>query len=244
MDYCVFIDESGDHNLQGGGDPAYPIFVLVAVLFQQREYVQKAIPTFTEFKLRHFHHEYVILHERDIRKDLGLFSVLRNPQRKDSFLGEIGNILADLDFTVVAALIDKRRLVNQYHRPSNPYHIALEFVLERIYYHTRPQKKLPILIERRGKEEDKKLELTFRRICDGDRLHRGLSGQKLPYLEPTLVPKEANIIGLQIADLIARPIGLSYLRPDQPNRAYAIIKTKLRRSPKGEVEGWGLKVFP
>lgn len=244
MGHCVFIDESGDHNLQGGGDPAYPIFVLVAVLFDEKEYIQKAIPSLTEFKIKYFQHEYVILHERDIRKDTGFFSILRDPEKKKSFLEEIGLVMSGLDFKVVAAIIDKRRLVDQYFTPRNPYHIALEFVLERIYYHTRPRKRLPILIERRGKEEDRELELAFRRICDGKRLHTELNGKKLPHLEPVFAPKEANIVGLQIADLIARPIGLSYLRPEQSNRAYEVIKNKLRRSPGGVVEGWGLKVFP
>jgi hypothetical protein len=39
--------------------------------------------------------------------------------------------------------------------------------------------------------------------------------------------KKTNSIGLQVADLIARPIGLQTLRPDQPNRAYEIIRPKV-----------------
>jgi hypothetical protein len=34
------------------------------------------------------------------------------------------------------------------------------------------------------------------------------------------------------------------LRPEQPNRAYDVIAKKLRKSPRGEVKGWGLKIFP
>ena len=43
---------------------------------------------------------------------------------------------------------------------------------------------------------------------------------------------------------MARPIGIHHLRPGQPNRAYEIIETKIRRSPAGEIDGWGLKVLP
>jgi hypothetical protein len=46
--------------------------------------------------------------------------------------------------------------------------------------------------------------------------------------------KAANSTGLQLADLTARPIGLSALRPGQPNRAFDIIRSKLG----------GLKCFP
>ena len=40
--------------------------------------------------------------------------------------------------------------------------------------------------------------------------------------------KRVILTGLQITDLIARPIEFKTLRPDQPNRAYGIIDNKLR----------------
>jgi hypothetical protein len=45
---------------------------------------------------------------------------------------------------------------------------------------------------------------------------------------------------LQLADLVARPIGLSVLRAEQPNRAFDIIKQKIWRY---EETGKGLKIF-
>ena len=39
--------------------------------------------------------------------------------------------------------------------------------------------------------------------------------------------KRRNSEGLQFADIIARPIGLSVLRPEQPNRAFTILKEKI-----------------
>jgi hypothetical protein len=66
----------------------------------------------------------------------------------------------------------------------------------------------------------------------------------MPDFEIVFADKQVNSTGLQIADLIARPIGLKTLRPRQPNRAYDIIATKFRRSMSGKVDGWGLKVFP
>ena len=50
--------------------------------------------------------------------------------------------------------------------------------------------------------------------------------------------------GLQIADLVAHPIGRHVIDPTQENRAYARIEPKFRRSPQGRVQGYGLKVFP
>jgi hypothetical protein len=56
--------------------------------------------------------------------------------------------------------------------------------------------------------------------------------------------KKTNSAGLQLADLTARPIGRHVMDPGQPNRAWDIIERKLRRSPAGKVDGWGLKIFP
>ena len=94
-------------------------------------------------------------------------------------------------------------------------------------------------MEARGKREDTDLELGFRRICAGS---NGL-GQALPF-RVVMADKRTNSEGLQIADMVARPVALSVLRPGQPNRAMAILEGKLWRGPGGQVEGYGLKCFP
>ena len=50
--------------------------------------------------------------------------------------------------------------------------------------------------------------------------------------------------GLQLADLIARPIGRHVMNPAQANRAYESIEPNFRRSGFGKIEGHGLNVFP
>jgi hypothetical protein len=134
-------------------------------------------------------------------------------------------------------------LVQRYTRPVNPYEIALLFCVERLFGFLRDNgatgPMTHVVVERRGRKEDAALELEFRRICDGAN-HWG----RLNCLEIMFVDKKANSTGLQLADLTARPIGLKCMRPNQANRAYDIIEPKLRRSPRGRVEGWGFKAFP
>ena len=93
-----------------------------------------------------------------------------------------------------------------------------------------------IIVEKRGEKEDDQLELAFRRICDS----ANALGKHTPF-ELVMIPKTANSAGLQLADLVARPVGIKVLRPQQPNRAYDIVATKFRRSLTGEIKGWGLK---
>jgi len=90
----------------------------------------------------------------------------------------------------------------------------------------------------RGKNEDKDLELEFLRICDGNNFASDKMNFNLVFAD-----KKSNSAGLQIADLVARPVGLSILKPSQTNRAFETICGKLLLGPNG-YKGWGLKVFP
>lgn len=240
--FLVFVDESGDHGLRTI-DPAYPVFVLAFCIVRKTDYARRILPALTEFKFRHFSHDQVILHEREIRKDSGDFSGLRDRARKAAFLDELTGLIASFDLTVVASAIRKDSLVGQCHYPENPYKIALGFGLERVHRWLLKRApaggRTPVILERRGSREDDELELEFRRICAGG----NYDGSTL-HFEPRFVSKAANVPGLQIADLIARPIGRYILDPGQTNRAYEVIETKLDRSPAGKVRGWGLKVFP
>lgn len=241
-DYIVFVDESGDHGL-ASIERTYPVFVLAFCIFEKGHYATVVLPAVTEFKFRHFGHDQVVLHERDIRKDTGPFAQLRDPGVKTAFLDELTGLIDSFEMTVIASVVRKDRLIDRYHFPENPYEIALGFGLERTYRwlaaHAAVDAPTPVILEMRGKREDDALELEFRRVCD----RQNYGGLALT-LQGLFVPKAANVPGLQLADLVARPIGRHVLDPAQPNRAYDVIEKKFRRSPGGKLEGWGLKVFP
>jgi len=95
------------------------------------------------------------------------------------------------------------------------------------------------MVEKRGKREDADLELEFRPVCDGGDYKK----EQLPF-EIAFVDKKSNSAALQIADLVARPVGMSILRPDQRNRAFETLRAKFYVSGAGEINGWGLKIFP
>jgi hypothetical protein len=245
----VFMDESGDHNLKDGGDPNYPLFVLVAVLIDGDEYV-KIDQKFEQIKLKFFGNKNIVFHEREIRKAEGVFRILQNPDTRNEFLQDLNRTIEDSRFKIIASVIDKRKLLEKYLYPENPYDISLQFILERIGFEVQSRRsasEVPIRAESRGKKEDGKLREEFNRICSGNSalsfnshlLSRIFSKMRLYFHK-----KEENIVGIQLADLIARPIGISYLRPNQQNRAYKSILRKFRTSSAGKIEGYGLKIFP
>lgn len=240
-DFIIYVDESGDHSLESI-DPDYPVFVLSFCIFRKGDYVQRVTPAIRQLKFETFGHDMVVLHESDIRRKKGAFSRLSKDPR-EAFMNTLTDIIGAADFQLVAVVIDKRKLKDRYSQPAHPYHLALEFGLERIYRLLKDAGQddaLTYLVcEARGPKEDAELELEFRRIRDGANYFR----KPLPF-DLIMADKKTNSEGLQLADLTARPIGLTVLRPEQDNRAASVLDAKFYRDKAGNKLGMGLKVFP
>lgn len=241
-DYLVFVDESGDHGL-ATIDPSYPVFVLVFAIIEKAVYADRIVPAILRLKFRYFGHDQVILHEHDIRKTKSPFGILREASVRESFMQDLDELVRGAEFTLVASVIRKEDLRARYATPRNPYHVAMAFGLERVFLELRNARGCDggtthVLFERRGDKEDAEAELEFRRVCAAN-----ATNEVFPF-DPVMCLKACNSPGLQLADLLARPIGRSIIDPDQANRAYRIIETKFRRNPNGNIHGWGLKVFP
>lgn len=244
--YIVYVDESGDHSLNSI-DENYPVFVLAFCVFQKRHYSEAIVPALEKLKFNHFGHDQVILHEHEIRKRIGLFNFSGDRSHHEKFMQDLTDIVNFGNFILISAVIDKRRLTRQY-ADSNAYHIALTICMDALFEFLQEkneqQKKTHVVFECRGKKEDKELELEFRRVCDGANQH----SINMPF-EIIFSDKKAMSTGLQLADLVARPIGLNTYRPNQENRAFYELKNKFYcdsgRDGAGEgYAGVGLNIFP
>lgn len=240
-DFIIYVDESGDHSLESI-DPDYPVFVLSFCIFRKGDYAERVTPAIRKLKFATFGHDMVVLHESDIRRKKGAFSRMSKEPR-EAFMNKLTDIIDAADFQLVAVVIDKRKLKDRYTQPAHPYHLALEFGLERIYRLLKDagqdNARTYVVCEARGDKEDGELELEFRRIRDGTNYFQ----KPLPF-DLIIADKKTNSEGLQLADLTARPIGLTVLRPEQENRAAAVLEGKFYRDKAGNKLGMGLKVFP
>ncbi|MEL6583229.1 MAG: DUF3800 domain-containing protein [Pseudomonadota bacterium] len=240
-DYIVYLDESGSPQLDADQDD-FPIFVLVCVCISKGHYADVMVPRLQRLKFEYFGHDQVIFHERDIRRQSGDFTALRlDKSLRKKFLDEITDLVKEFNFDIAAAVIDKAKLRDQYPAPMSPYELSLQFTLEHLALTLRDNgqigRTVHVIAESRGTKEDNEPELVFRRIVDGQ--------PPLPSNQRTLLTKftwnirfcdkRSNSSGLQLADLIARPVGLQYLRPNQSNRAYDAIASKVT---------WWVKRFP
>ena len=243
----MYVDESGDHGL-ASMDPTYPIFVLAFCVFEKRALAATVVPAVMRFKFAHFGHDQVVLHE--IRKAKGPFRFLTDAARRQPFMEGLNALVEAAPFTVVAVVIEKTRLARRAgdaeDEPRNPYTLAMAYGLERVCVFLRERgqagRLTHVVFEARGAREDAELELEFRRVTSTARGSDAVC-QQVP-VEVLLADKKTISTGLQLADLVARPIGLRVLRPGQPNRAYDLIAPKLHRGPDGDVVGWGITVLP
>jgi hypothetical protein len=244
--FVVYVDESGDHGMQNI-DSSYPLFVLAFCIFYKKHYSERVVPALQKFKFNHFGHDIVILHERDIRKEKGPFK-FATALHRDAFLGELTDIIDRSNFILASCVIDKTKLEDGDADSRNLYHTALGYCLETLYAFLEEKgqadKRTHVVFECRGKKEDRDLELEFRRICAG----ANKLGISFPF-DVIMADKKANSAGLQLADLVARPVGLHLLRPTQANRAFDVLKLKFfccggRENVGTGFEDWGLKIYP
>ena len=242
-DYVVYVDESGDHSMVEI-DPLYPRFVLAFCIFKIEHYTGVVVPAVERLKFDFFGHDMVVLHEREIRKQETPYEILFEASVRSRFMARLDELISKPRYGIVAAVIRKAEFKERVGTVVSPYDVALEFGLERVFLQLQDRNQVGrrtfVVFESRGKKEDAALELEFRRIMDTTKM-RGMP-QTLEFL---CVSKKTNSSGLQLADLVARPVGIHDLRPDQKNHAWDVIETKLARSKDGKkVLGFGLKIYP
>jgi hypothetical protein len=240
-DYVVYVDESGDHSLTSI-DEGYPVFVLSFCIFDKMHYSHLVTPSLRMLKFATFGHDMVILHEQDIRKKTGAFNLMSKESR-EVFFDDLNNIISQADFNLISIVIDKYNLKRENTKDTHVYHLAMQLGLEQLlhFLQTRDQhnRLTHVICEARGRVEDMALGYEFLRVCSGNNsLHR-----TLPF-KLVIADKKTNSEGLQFADLAARPVGLSVIRPSQSNRAFQILQKKFHKNSNGEATGYGFYLYP
>lgn len=259
VDYYLFVDESGEHIIENF-DTSRPFFTVSAVMISKSMYDEQkvAINALKEkywegglFKEKNRHTKKVCFVSRQIRRRQDAFSKhYLNDDQYENFLQDLTVLMSTLDYTIIAASIDKVKLVSKYTNPIEPYHLAMEFIVERFsrLLHTRNATGL-IMMESRGKREDGSLHQLFLEFYNNGTRFFGSR-----YIQKTITGgfyfngkwnKERNNLetfyGLELADLTAHPIG-HFVQNKQKTRPFATFEKKFL----GFEDYWGkgLKVFP
>ena len=241
---AMFLDESGDHSLEVI-DHQYPMFVLAGVIME-KEYAEGELEArMMDFKKALFGRTDIILHSADITRNQKGFEQMKDRTFREQFYAKLNALVASLDFRVVACAIRKEEHLQRYGVSAlDPYMLSLHVLVERFCFEIGSVPGGGIIVaERRGPTLDHELELAFLNLkIQGTRYLRAIQIEnRIAGLH--LRKKSENVAGLQLADLVATPIGRHVLGKGD-HKDYQIIESKFRRDWHGSHEGYGLVVLP
>lgn len=242
--YYLFIDESGDHGLTTL-NPDFPVFLLCGVLLAEPDYFAIR-DEFNRIKGEFWKNKQVIFHSRDIRKCEKEFQILFDMELKAAFYQQLNACIENGNYTVIASAIRKDNYIKKFGRLSNDvYELALSFIIERSVFYldgiNLPGKNLQIVIEKRGKKEDKRLDEHFQRLMARGTGYVHAKRLRDINLNIHFRNKKENINGLQLSDLVAYPTARYVIDPKRANPAFDIVAPKIY-SKNGK--RYGLKIFP
>lgn len=263
IDYAMFIDENGSeskinaifkaitNNREIDENDRY--FTITGCIFEKSNY-RKAVLEMNKLKKKYWKdglyydtklksNKYVCFHSREIRRHEGAF----NEKLIDhiSFTDDLTKMLENTDCTIISITIDLLGYLKQGYL-YNVYETAFDFLMERYIYATKNGKKGIIMLEARGKNEDKdllahiiKVLNTGRKNISSEELHEKIVGV---YFNPKWDEEYSHTFaGLEIVDLFSYPIH-QFVKYEKSNPAFEILKTKLDRYPN--FMNKGIKVFP
>ncbi|MBU2101972.1 MAG: DUF3800 domain-containing protein [Candidatus Omnitrophica bacterium] len=239
----LFLDESGDHSLVKI-DPQYPMFVLAGCLFEAQYYENRVISEINTFKKDSFGNDKIILHTDDITRNKRGFERIKETDFRQNFYQKLNGLLNKLDFKVLACAIKKDAHFAKYGLAAvDPYMLSLDCLVERFVFELEAAGKQGIIIaESRNSILDNQLELAFINLKVQGTSYVSAARVKKSITQLLIKEKKENIAGLQIADLIASPIGRTMLgKKNQVD--YAAIE-KRYRNRGGKYLGFGLVILP
>lgn len=248
----MFLDESGDHNLDPKKvDASYPLFVLAGCIFDDKYYAEKVVPSFSRLKEDFFDGADIVFHTaemiRPIKSKEKRFLKLINKDFRMNFYTALNELLNKTDFLITACVIKKQAHLDAYGISAiDPYLLSFDNLLNRFIFQIKPFEQGTIIAEKRNSILDNQLEIAWLNAkVSGTKFVKGSEiKEKIDNLK--MFPKSKNEIGLQIADLVASPIGRKVLKTKlKPGHEIDsdVLKKKFI-SKNGEIINYGLTIFP
>lgn len=259
MKYRIYIDETGNSDLNSSDNPNHRYLSLTGVILELG-YIDKVLhPALEQFKKRYFDSHVddpVVFHRKELMGKKSPFSSLENPAIEAQFNNELLKLLQLWEYTLVTVLIDKKTHKEMYKTWNyDPYHYCMAVMLERYCFFLEEKDAVgDVMFESRGGKEDRRLKDSFHRLYnEGTQFVNASCFQKVFTSGQLKVkPKANNISGLQLADILAHPSRrqiLIYSGVEQPeervfgDKIIEILQGKYY-SRNGKIRGYGIKTLP
>lgn len=210
MAYRLFVDEVGNADLKSSKDPNHRYLSLTGVVVNMDKYDSEMDFRFKKLKRDHFNNEAIIFHRRDMLNATGPFNVLKDSERRNAFNEDLLKALKELKYVAITVSIDKQAHQAKYGRwQFASYHYCMTCLVERYvkWLNRFPNLRGDVMAESRNRIEDEKLKDSYTRFFRKGSLYERERKRldRLTSNELKLHKKQANINGLQMADLLASP---------------------------------------
>ena len=264
--YRLYIDEVGNDSLKSAEDPKEQYLCLLGVVLDL-DYASGAFTTaMNDLKLAVFGNPKVILHRRELLKKFPApYDALNDKLVQEVFDVFILKLIKESKYVAISVMIDKKALLAKYAWQANPYHYCIMALVERYINWLNDVNGVgDVMAEAREKKANKKLSAAYKYLYKhGTRasttarlVHTPEQVQtRLTSGEIKFKAKEANIAGLQLADLLASPARRSlicYVERVKMNDGFGkkiatiLLRRKYRRAawPPYALLGYGVKLLP
>ena len=264
IDYVMCIDENGSssnltyvlkqisNEKELSEDDKY--FTITGCIFTKKQYLdsKKLIKTlknkywnngvFYDTKLNK--EKAVCFHSRDIRKHDNCFndSIINY----NEFMIDLSNTMKDIQCKIISISINLYEYLKKGYT-HNVYNVAFDFLLERYIYETENKKKGIIMLEARGKDEDKELLEHISKVINKTGTKQ-ISNRELKskirgvYFNPKWNEEySSTYVGLEITDLFSYPIH-KFVKRNTKDKAFLIFEDKIVGYPN--YKNKGIKTFP
>lgn len=263
IDYAMFVDENGSegkinavfkaitNNKEIDSNDRY--FTITGCIFERKNY-NNAVKEMDSLKKKYWKNgqyldtklkkeKYVCFHSREIRRHDGAFN--DKLVNHINFTNDLTTVLENTKCTIISITIDLLEYLKQGYL-HNVYETAFDFLMERYIYATKNKKKGIIMLEARGKNEDKDLLNhiitilnTGKKNIPSEELKEKIVGV---YFNPKWNEEYSHTFtGLEFADLFSYPIH-QFAKFQKENEAFKILKSKIDKYP--DYLNKGIKIFP
>jgi hypothetical protein len=238
--YVLYVDESGRSGLL---DPNQPFHTLGGLAFHDSEWkaIESTLIARVDALVPPPRPPDWELHMAQIFHGKGHFHGMSRTTR-EALVDAVADLFSTYTMTLFMMVIDKVNLVQQYVWPVPPPRLAYEFMIERFdRYLSHRQDQVGMIVS-----DDQKGEERVIRAAHEAYRRRGTSQQRIDNVieTPFFVPSH-NSWMIQIVDVAAFWCNRWLKnRPAAAPAPWARFEPYLDRSPSGQVNGYGLKIFP
>jgi len=210
--YRLYVDEVGNSDLGASREPNHRYLSLTGVIMDLDYVADVAAPAIEAIKKKYVgaHHpdDPIVFHRKEMVNFRPPFNALADETTRNAFDAELLQLIDDLTFVAITVVIDKLDHARRYVWAQHPYHYCMTALMERyVMWLSGSSASGDVMAESRGKKDDMELKRVFRSIYEEgtDYIPGRRVADRLTSRELKVKPKAANIVGLQLADVLAHP---------------------------------------